>query len=180
MSKMIVPRFNSQELRLLLKNSFLGKTPKKMLYIPNKLYRENDCYKNVEQEVKQHGGELVYGWSVWMLPNAFIEAYHHAVWRSPKRKLIDVSPDSTSDEKNRIFIEDQSAQFDDSMPRYNNKRFILTEDPLITEFFNTQDEYNKQGTEEAPGYFCQFEPSPRLLALGQKLTILKMELFSKY
>lgn len=122
---MVVPIFNSKELNRFVREKFSGKQYRKMIFIPWAKARENDCYKNVERYVECYGGRLVYGWSVWLCPKVFVEAYHHAAWLSPQGKLIDISPDSTSHEKERIFIEDNNAPFDDSMERYPTVRLAL-------------------------------------------------------
>lgn len=57
------------------------------------------CFRNVEQQVGQYGGELVMGWIVAGRcpgPNrnrlAGCEAVAHAVWRSPEGRLVELTP----------------------------------------------------------------------------------------
>lgn len=49
------------------------------------------CYTNVRNTVSRHGGEAVlcYVFSWW--PGLFIEALHHAIWKSPSGDLIDIT-----------------------------------------------------------------------------------------
>lgn len=178
--KIVVPKFNSKELNQFMQEKFPGKQYRKMIFIPWAEARENDCYKNVERYIEIYGGNIVYGWSVWLWPKAFVEAYHHAVWLSPKGKLKDISPDSTSHEKERIFIEDNNATFDDSMERYPKVRLALCSDPLITDFFNVCDEFDKKSMEESPGFFEKFTPSPELVSLEYQKNSLLLSLANKY
>src|SRR5471030_2473882 len=64
-----------------------------------------DCYKDVERQVAEFGGEIVYGWAVWEWPRIMITAEFHAVWKSPTGELSDVTikPDG---EQQIVFIPD--------------------------------------------------------------------------
>ena len=163
-----------------MREKFPWKQYRKMIFMPWSEARENDCYKNVERYIEIYGGNIVYGWSVWLWPKAFVEAYHHAVWLSPAGKLKDISPDSTSHEKERIFIEDNNATFDDTMERYPKVRLLLNDDPLITDLFNVCDELDKKMMEESPVYSAPFNPSPELENLQQIKNMLLIFLAKKY
>src|SRR5205085_4684270 len=64
-----------------------------------------NCYKDVERQVVEFGGEIAYGWEVWEWPRIIIEAEFHAVWRSPEGDLTDVTSKADG-EQAIVFISD--------------------------------------------------------------------------
>lgn len=51
-----------------------------------------DCFQVVADHQKANGGEIVFGWNIWTWPHIWIKGEHHAVWRSPDDRLIDITP----------------------------------------------------------------------------------------
>ena len=56
----------------------------------------NECFNNVSRMVKQYGGSMILGWTVWQRGNMLLDAEAHAIWRAPDGKLIDITPHSYS------------------------------------------------------------------------------------
>lgn len=74
-----------------IRNSVPDEIRVKTDYLRFGMQNVNGCVANVEKIVAEHGGELVTG---WMLTNSIYhitEYLHHAVWRSPKGELSDVT-----------------------------------------------------------------------------------------
>lgn len=69
------------------------------------------CFLNVMDAVRRHGGEMLEGWVIWVWKGAFIEAEHHAVWRTTQGELFDVTvkPDG---EGEILFLPDPKAKFE--------------------------------------------------------------------
>ncbi len=67
--------------------------------------RVDHCFFNVPEKVALHGGSMQYGWIIWETPRILLDAEFHAVWRSPKNSLIDVSP-KPDGEKRILFLSD--------------------------------------------------------------------------
>lgn len=90
-----------------------------------------DCYKDVERQVAEFGGEIVYGWEVWEWPSIMITAEFHAVWRSPAGELNDVTikPDG---EQQIIFIPDANRTY--NARQFDNLRLALRDHILVHEF----------------------------------------------
>jgi hypothetical protein len=90
-----------------------------------------DCYKDVERQVAEFGGEIVYGWEVWEWPRIMIAAEFHAVWRSPTGELSDVTikPDG---EQQIVFIPDASRTY--NARQIDNLRLALWDHNLVHEF----------------------------------------------
>ncbi len=177
---MIVPNCKSYSF-----DRFMGKffPEKKVLNIshrPKSKYLPNDCYENVKKHISQNGGDIVYGWSIWEWPQVFIEAFHHALWKNPKGRLIDISPDDTTLFPYRLFVEEPDAIFADEMPRYQNKRMLLNDDPLIGEFITTCEEFDKALAQINPGQYGYVTETPELMLIRLKRDNLQREIRQKY
>lgn len=68
------------------------------------------CWFNCLDLQHLHGGEVVYGWSLWLDRDAYV-AQHHAVFRSEKGELLDLTPNEGFAEK-ALFMPDGRAPFD--------------------------------------------------------------------
>ncbi|MCW2247854.1 hypothetical protein M2352_003488 [Azospirillum fermentarium] len=64
-----------------------------------------DCFNVVKNHCHGYGGEMVFGWNIWLWPNVCLKAEHHAIWRSPEDGLIDLTPKENSAE-NILFLPD--------------------------------------------------------------------------
>lgn len=56
---------------------------------------DNECHNNCIEKVKRDGGAVVVGWRIsWAttLGKYLVTRDHHAVWESPGKELIDISP----------------------------------------------------------------------------------------
>src|SRR4051812_23813353 len=67
-------------------------------------YPPNECYVNVDQHVRLHGGEVAYGWMIWESSGVIVEGVFHAVWKNGD-ELIDVTPKDDG-EKQILFLRD--------------------------------------------------------------------------
>lgn len=76
----------------------------------------NDCYSNVEKQIKKYGGKIVYGWTFHTHINnnqiIYIEAEAHAIWENLSGQLFCISPQKKS---TIIFKRDN-----DNMIKHNN------------------------------------------------------------
>ena len=93
--------------------------------------RENFCFQNVEQKVRNDGGNIVYGWQIWLMPEILIEAEFHAVWKSPHGELIDITPKTPATDK-ILFIPDESKEYDGR--RTNNIRQNISKSKVVDMF----------------------------------------------
>lgn len=53
---------------------------------------EKDCFINVDNYIKCHGGRAVLGWAIWLVPGVYIEAEFHCIWQGPDDVMLDVTP----------------------------------------------------------------------------------------
>ena len=90
-----------------------------------------DCFKDVERQVSEKGGDIVYGWIVWEWPRILIEGEFHAVWKSPVGKLIDLTtkPDG---EQRIVFVPDPQRSYEGR--QRDNLRLALWDHNLVHEF----------------------------------------------
>ena len=78
--------------------------------------------------VVQYGGTGVTGWAIWEVPQLFIEAEFHAVWRTKAGTLIDVSqPPQRFDRI--LFLPDPETLYEGR--NIDNVRQPLLDHPLV-------------------------------------------------
>ena len=84
------------------------------MYLPFTLvdfrYKPQQCFINVLHRVRENGGSCLYGWVIWQSPY-FIEAEHHAVWKAPDGRVLDITP-RVDGEKSVLFVPDKTATID--------------------------------------------------------------------
>lgn len=98
--------------------------------------RALDCFPVVARQVERAGGETCYGWRIWELPWAYVEAEFHAVWRSPAGELVDITPTETGISR-ILFVPDPSAVYEGRQVK--NVRHALSANSLVEEFFRAAD-----------------------------------------
>jgi hypothetical protein len=84
--------------------------PQYVLVFPSQKSTFRNCFNNVLSYVQERGGEVVYGWVIWLKKNVFIEAEAHAVWRDPDGDLIDITPHEDGERK-IVFLPDPAMTF---------------------------------------------------------------------
>ena len=72
---------------------------------------ENDCFENVRRQIAAEGGEIVHGWRIYGFPELFLEAEFHAVWKSPRGDLLDVSLPPEEGTARIVFFPDPTRSF---------------------------------------------------------------------
>lgn len=87
-----------------------GSQPKYVTVTPETEAQISECFSNVEAKVATAGGEILYGWTIWIWPNVFVEAEHHAVWRQGD-ELVDVTP-HVHGERRILFLPDPERIYD--------------------------------------------------------------------
>ncbi|MFW9874923.1 MAG: SEC-C metal-binding domain-containing protein [Candidatus Thorarchaeota archaeon] len=79
--------------------------------IPEDSAKLNECFSNVKKKIEDSGGSIQYGWTIWELPNLFLEAEFHAIWIDPSGKLIDITPKQDNEEQ-ILFLPDPVRQYE--------------------------------------------------------------------
>ncbi|MBP2544856.1 YecA family protein [Acinetobacter guillouiae] len=129
----LTPFSESNSVKTLIKLMKKKGSPVYVKSIPNQETIENECFPMVDKYISIHGGERVLGWAIWELPDLFIEAEFHAVWKSPKGELIDLNPRPRKTE-NILFLQDNSVRYNNF--QINNFRLPLTNNPIVINFLN--------------------------------------------
>ncbi|MFC1615215.1 zinc chelation protein SecC [Patescibacteria group bacterium] len=94
---------------------------------------ENECYKNVESQIKNQGGSIQYGWQIWeTIPDLMAEAEFHAVWVDNNGKFHDLTPKSLQGIDRILFLPDSVRKYSDR--QIDNVRISLQDDDLIKKF----------------------------------------------
>lgn len=77
---------------------------------PEPYARVNECFPAVAEKVRQDGGKAQLGWQLWR-GRFLLEAEFHAVWRSPKSDLRDITPKSVPVGR-ILFLPDPRARYE--------------------------------------------------------------------
>ncbi|MBP6103539.1 MAG: hypothetical protein KA508_00490 [Gammaproteobacteria bacterium] len=63
-----------------------------VFYHPEKWASHGMCFENVSLKVQSSGGEVIFGWTFHYCNVGHLEAVHHAVWKAPDHRLVDITP----------------------------------------------------------------------------------------
>lgn len=108
--------------------------PEYVPVLPEADTKTGECFHNVLRQVERNGGAIEYGWHIAIWPGVFIEGEHHAVWRAPDGRAIDVTP-PVGGVQRILFLPDPECVYDyDTERRRDNVRKALTNDPDVREF----------------------------------------------
>jgi hypothetical protein len=88
--------------------------------------KKDNCFENVDVKVRQEGGRVQYGWTIWEHPNVMIEGEFHAVWVNPKGQMIDITP-KTDAEAKILFLPDSTRIYKNEL--VDNVRMLTVETP---------------------------------------------------
>ncbi|MCF6407208.1 hypothetical protein L3C95_30205 [Chitinophaga filiformis] len=86
-----------------------------------------NSYFNVQEKVARDGGNLVYGWAVW-LSDFICEGEHYAVWEDQEGNLIDITPPRVPLEK-LLFIPDDRFIYEGK--HIGSIRSSVVDNPLV-------------------------------------------------
>lgn len=109
-------------------------------FIPVTPVREaelNECFSNVENHIKTHGGSLQLGWYIYLWPRVMIEFVFHAVWRQTNGTLVDLTP-HPDNEQEILFLPDPKRAYTGLSP--DNVRYPLSKKPPVLEFIQLGEE----------------------------------------
>ena len=77
---------------------------------PDPAATPGNSYFNVQEKVAKDGGNLVYGWAVW-LSDFICEGEHYAVWEDEDGNLVDITPPRVPLDK-LLFIPDDRFTYE--------------------------------------------------------------------
>lgn len=89
------------------------------------------CSDGVHQKILADGGTIVFGWTIWEVPQVFLTAEFHAVWEDASGTLVDITPKPAGETK-ILFARARrySSEFDfDNRPR--NRLLRIYERPNL-------------------------------------------------
>jgi len=148
-------------------------TPYYVDVIPDPEAVPSECYFNVKNRIDKIGGEILYGWCIREWPTLYIEAEHHAVWKS-QDEILDPSPSIQGDSQS-LFLPDPENRFDFEAPRWiKMHHFPLMKDRDVSRFIDLIEarfeEIEGQGTSDT---YIQ-TPKIREIEFEHALTQLKL------
>lgn len=92
-----------------------------------------ECFENVQKKISTEGGDIVYGWSIWLCPDFFIEAEFHAIWRSPEGIHIDTTPQDDGTQQ-ILFVSDKTRKYEGY--QVDNIRYNISRNQLVDNFIS--------------------------------------------
>ena len=98
--------------------------------------RVNECFYNVLKQVERSGGNVQYGWAIWLWPSVFIEAEFHAVWKDVDGRYLDVSAWEPAAER-ILFLPDFDTTY--TGQQRNNVRKAIADDNDVHDFISVAD-----------------------------------------
>lgn len=143
-----VPRSIDRTIRGFCEEFCTGMKP---LYVPVRVEPDAhllECYDNVHSVIRRAGGEIVYGWVIWTIPQLLIEAEHHGFWRSPGGNLIDPTPHDPETDR-ILFLPDTSTPF--TGQAIGRRRKALCFHPLVEKYIVYGEERERIQTSVLPG-----------------------------
>jgi hypothetical protein len=70
--------------------------------------KEDECFDNVDLEIRVNGGKAIMGWIVREKPDVWLEAEHHAVWEQADGTWREVTP-TVDCETRLVFVRDDKG-----------------------------------------------------------------------
>jgi hypothetical protein len=105
-----------------------------------------NCYWNVNSKIESSGGEMVLGWQLTYWPKRFIEAMHHAIWRTPEGDLLDVTekyPHDTIAGYSTFLPQSDVSEINLEEPQHvTSKHFLLQNRKEIVDYVNAYKQKN--------------------------------------
>jgi len=95
-----------------------------------------ECVENVENYIKLHGGEKVFGWKIWEWYGIMIEAEFHTIWRSPVGDFKDVTPEEQPFEQ-VLFLSDDILKYKEE--QIDNIRKPLSDNPDVLDYIKAHE-----------------------------------------
>ncbi len=144
--------------------------------------KKNECFYNVRNHTEKNGGNIIYGWSIWIWKNVYIEAEHHAVWKTLNEELVDITP-KEDNEKKILFLPDSESVYDyENNKRLNNIKVELVDDPLLRKFFSLSDKIFQLIESKSVGREIHLEQDTekKLRELNEQSASALVNIYKKY
>ena len=95
----------------------------------------SECFPNVDKKIEKNGGTRIVGWQIWRTKN-LIEAEFHAVWKSDKNVLIDITPKIVPMSE-IMFIEDYIKKYEGKP--VDNYRLNISSNSLVDDLIKVSE-----------------------------------------
>ena len=114
----------------------------------------NECFFNVRAKMEREGGDIQFGWTIWEWPRIMIEAVFHAIWISPNKEQIDITP-KRKNVSSVLFLPDGGRTYDYShkLRQIDNVRRPLSNNPLVAEFIVASEQIFEFEEKHFPGRY---------------------------
>ena len=159
-----------------------GNAPIYVQVIPHSGAKQDDCFLNVRKVVRSKGGQIAYGWTIWIWPRVLFDAEHHAVWQKPDGTLVDITPKADR-EKRILFLPDPGRTYDfETGRRLDNIRKAITDDDDVRAFISYAAQVSViiEQNRIAPDQVDVTRDIPKLKQLQGQIGIVGRRILAKY
>jgi len=111
---MTTPARVSPEIRTFCESLVNGSEAVYVEYVQHAHALPNECFDNVSHLVRERGGTMLLGWTIWEWESVLLEAEWHAVWEDQDRGLHDPTPKADG-ESRVLFLPARDAVDDGSV-----------------------------------------------------------------
>lgn len=139
----------------------------------------DECYIDVENQVKEYGGSVQYGWMIWVWTNFYAEATFHTVWKKPNGEFLDVS--LKQDGENKIlFAPDNTRKFTNA--QIPSVRIPLCIDPRVNQWIELKRKLEEQISflNSQTKFESGIEPTEEMISLDNQSRLLLNELLQDF
>lgn len=130
---LVVPAALTAEFQTVIRAHFDGRAACLVPVAPSSGAKMLNCGPNVTEAIAEGGGSRVVGWRIWWVPQLWIEAQAHVVWRRPDGTWVDVTP-NMDDERVAAFVEDASLGGDPGADFVRSRYVRISNHPTVGEF----------------------------------------------
>lgn len=165
-----IPNKNDKFVTALIEKIGVNSVPILLTVIPEENSKILDCFPIVQDKVKKNGGKMILGWQFLKSTN-LIEAEFHAVWESPDKELIDITPKSITGIFQTLFLIDENLIYEEKQK--DNFRINITQNKLVDDFIEVCQAIFKFENKGERAFQYEFKLNKLDGAKYQKLKYLK-------
>lgn len=131
----MTPSEIDRDVERLIQEVGAGTQPIFLDVVPELYAKVVECFPAVEEKIRRDGGSQQIGWQIWK--TAFlVEAEFHAVWVSPDRQFVDITPKQVPTDR-ILFLPDPKAKYHGC--QVDNVRLNVTDNRLVDDFISVSE-----------------------------------------
>ncbi|KAF3984316.1 MAG: hypothetical protein HFP81_02665 [Methylococcales symbiont of Hymedesmia sp. n. MRB-2018] len=135
-------------------------------FMPVSHAEQQECFETVSIQIKNEGGEIVYGWKINEIKRVWLEAEFHAIWKRKDNQLIDITIKPTPVEK-ILFVPDPLKKYEGYQVQSIFKPLKKTKD--IMRFIELANSYYQETNKGELKYSKELIMTPKAIEIHQEI-----------